>query len=193
MASPIFSLFLLQEILWKKMFPVFFLLKKNIFIAICYFSLVAFKIFSVFGLQQFHSDLLGLTLFILLRIHWTSTIKTYLSPILKNSQIFSFKGLSEGCIDLLQCPLHWKMDFLTTGPGKSLPICLSPVHELLCCAMTSCIWLFATPWTIARQALLSMGFFRQEYWSGLQFPSPGDLPDPGIKLASPALQADSLP
>ncbi|CAN0554671.1 unnamed protein product, partial [Rangifer tarandus platyrhynchus] len=43
------------------------------------------------------------------------------------------------------------------------------------------------------QAPLSMGFPRQEYWSGLPFPSPGDLPDLGIKLASPALQADSLP
>ena len=45
----------------------------------------------------------------------------------------------------------------------------------------------ATPWTVARQAPLSMGFSRQEYWSGLPFPSPGDLPDPGIKPASPAL------
>ena len=43
------------------------------------------------------------------------------------------------------------------------------------------------PWTVARQAPLSMGFPRQEYWSGLSFPSPGDLPDPGIKPASPAL------
>ena len=50
--------------------------------------------------------------------------------------------------------------------------------------------LFATPWIAARQALLSMEFFRQEYWSGLPFPFPGDLPDPGIKtmaFASPAL------
>ena len=46
---------------------------------------------------------------------------------------------------------------------------------------------FVSPWTIARQALLSIGFLRQEYWSGLPFPSPGDLPDPGIKPASPAL------
>ena len=51
---------------------------------------------------------------------------------------------------------------------------------------------FLTPWTIACQVLLSMEFSRQEYWSGLPFPSPGDLPDPGIKPASPALQADSL-
>ena len=52
---------------------------------------------------------------------------------------------------------------------------------------------FATPWTIAHQAPLSMGFPRQEYWSGFPFPSPGDLPDPGIKLRSPVLQEDSLP
>ena len=45
----------------------------------------------------------------------------------------------------------------------------------------------ATPWTVARQAPLSMGFSRQEYWSGLPFPSPGDLPDPGIEPGSPAL------
>ena len=51
----------------------------------------------------------------------------------------------------------------------------------------------ATPWTVAHQAPLSMGFSRQEYWSGLPFPSPGDLPDPGIEPRSPALQADALP
>ena len=53
--------------------------------------------------------------------------------------------------------------------------------------------LFATPWTIAYQAPQSMGFSRQECWSGLPFPSPGYLPDPGIEPASPALQADALP
>ena len=56
----------------------------------------------------------------------------------------------------------------------------------------SCIQLFASPWTVAHQAPLSMGFSRQEYWSGLPFPSPGDLLDPGIQPGSPALQADSL-
>ena len=50
-----------------------------------------------------------------------------------------------------------------------------------------------TPWTVACQAPLSMGFSRQEHWSGLPFPSPGDLPDPGIEPRSPALQAYSLP
>ena len=55
------------------------------------------------------------------------------------------------------------------------------------------VQLFATLWTVARQAPLSMGFSRQEYWSGLPFPSPGDLPDPGIEPGSPTLQADYLP
>ena len=53
--------------------------------------------------------------------------------------------------------------------------------------------LFVTPWTVAYQAPLSIGFSRQEYWSGLPFPSPGDLPDPGIEPGSSALQVDSLP
>ena len=52
--------------------------------------------------------------------------------------------------------------------------------------------LFATPWTVAHQAPLSVGFSRQEYWSGLPFPSPGDLPNPGIEPRSPALQAYAL-
>ena len=56
--------------------------------------------------------------------------------------------------------------------------------------LLSRVWLFATPWTVVRQPSLSMGFSRQEYWSGLPFPSPGDLPNPGIEptyLRSPAL------
>ena len=53
--------------------------------------------------------------------------------------------------------------------------------------------LLATPWTAAYQALPSIGFSRQEYWSGLPFPSPGDLPNPGIEPRSPTLQADALP
>ena len=53
--------------------------------------------------------------------------------------------------------------------------------------------LFATPWTVAYQAPPSLGFSRQEYWSGLPFPSPGYLPNPGIEPGSPVLQADALP
>ena len=52
--------------------------------------------------------------------------------------------------------------------------------------------LFATPWTVAYQAPPSMGFSRQQYWSGLPFPAPGDLPDPGIEPRYPTLQADAL-
>ena len=68
-----------------------------------------------------------------------------------------------------------------------------------CCAMLSCfshVWLFMMLWTVAHQAPLSMEFSRQEYWSGLPCPPPEDLPNPGIEpisLASPALQAGSLP
>ena len=57
------------------------------------------------------------------------------------------------------------------------------------------VWLFATPWTVAHQAPLSTGFSRQEHWSGLPFPPPGDLPDAGIEptsLSSPALAGGSL-
>jgi len=55
------------------------------------------------------------------------------------------------------------------------------------------VQLFATPWTVAYQAPPSMEFPRKEYWSGLPFPSPEDLPHPGIKPGSPTLQADALP
>ena len=55
------------------------------------------------------------------------------------------------------------------------------------------VQLFVTSWTVAYQVPLSMEFSRQEYWSGLPFPSPGDLPNPGIKPRSSAFQADALP
>ena len=59
--------------------------------------------------------------------------------------------------------------------------------------LLSRVQLFATPWTIAYQAPPSLGFSRQEYWSGVPLPSLGDLPNPGIEPRSPALQADGLP
>ena len=59
--------------------------------------------------------------------------------------------------------------------------------------LLSRVQLFGIPWTVVYQASLSMGFSRQEYWNGLPFPSPGDLPDPGIEPRSPALQAEALP
>ena len=66
-----------------------------------------------------------------------------------------------------------------------------PVTSCACLHMCVCPSL-ATPWTVIDQALLSMEFSRQEYWIGLPFPPPVDLPDPGIKLRSPVSQEDSL-
>ena len=80
---------------------------------------------------------------------------------------------------------------------NSLPISFHSVISLFALKvkvkLLSRVRLFATPWTIAYQASLSMGFSRQEYRSGLPFPSPGDLPNPGIEPRSPTLQADALP
>ena len=67
-------------------------------------------------------------------------------------------------------------------------LCLFVVVQQL-----SRVLLFATPWTVACQAFLFMGFSRRQYWSGLPFPSPGDLPNLGTEPRSPALQEDALP
>ena len=76
--------------------------------------------------------------------------------------------------------------FTTEPSGK-------PPYQSWKVKLLSRVRLFATPWTVAYQAPPSMGFSRQECWSGLPFSSPGDLPDPGIEPGSPALQADALP
>ena len=83
------------------------------------------------------------------------------------------------------------------APPESMQRCFTWSHDNFLSKQAkvkslSHVRLFATPWTVARQAPLSMGFSRQEYWSGLPFPSPGDLPNPGIEPGSPALQADAL-
>ena len=81
----------------------------------------------------------------------------------------------------------WKRSIFIPIPKKSiLKKCSKWVKSL------SCVRLFVTPWTVAHQAPLSMGFSRQEYWNGLPFPSPGDLLDPGIEPRSLILQADAL-
>ena len=72
-----------------------------------------------------------------------------------------------------------KYSFWLQNEWRSLLPCYLTVYVL------SPLWLFATPWTVAHQAPLSMGFCRQEYWSGLPFPSPGDLPNWGIEPTSP--------
>ena len=76
--------------------------------------------------------------------------------------------------------------------GHFLPLfCFPPIITCVCWSL-NCVQLFTTPWTIAHQVPLSMEFSRQEYWSGLPFPSPGALLNPGIELRSSALQANSL-
>ena len=71
-------------------------------------------------------------------------------------------------------------------------VCVCVSHSVVL-VVVSCLTFFDTPWTVAHQASLSMEFSRQEYWSELLFPSPGDLPNPGIEPRYPALQADSSP
>ena len=85
-----------------------------------------------------------------------------------------------------------RMD-LGTQQGKERGGQIERPARLMYTAVLSHVQLTETPWTVARQAPLSMGFSKQEYWSGLPFPSPGDLPNPGIKPRSPAWKADSLP
>ena len=77
-----------------------------------------------------------------------------------------------------------------TGEGKGKPLQYSCLEEM---KWLSGVRLFLNQWTVAYKAPLSLGFSKQEYCSGLPFPSPGDLPNPGIKPGSPILQADSLP
>ena len=76
---------------------------------------------------------------------------------------------------------------------KMMYVCIYNIYKYIWKWKWSHVWLFATPWTVAYQAPLSMRFSRQGYWSGLPFSSPGDLPNPGIELVFPALQADALP
>ena len=88
------------------------------------------------------------------------------------------------------CLLHLVLAsgyFTTVPPGKPLMLVKVKVYFL------SRVQLFVNPWTVAHQAPLSMEFYRQDYWSGLPFPSPRELPDPGIEPRSPALQAASVP
>ena len=95
-------------------------------------------------------------------------------------------------------PLQWEYGVLTPElPGKFFFFWLGGMWDLSPpkwkkVKSLSCVQLFVTPWTVAHQAPPSKEFSRQEYWSGLTFPSPGDLPDPGIESGSPILQADAL-
>ena len=84
----------------------------------------------------------------------------------------------------------WELNYLNWQLVQWTKILWKPYHMFI---SLSCVWVFATPWTAAHQGSLSMGFSRQEYWSGLPFPSPGDPPNPRMEPGSPVLQVDSLP
>ena len=89
----------------------------------------------------------------------------------------------------------WSLSWFLRLPLLPFPLCLVHLYMHVYVLSHFSVWLFATPCTVARQALLSMGFSRQEYWSGLPCPAPVDLPNPGIEPLSPlapAFQADSL-
>ena len=103
----------------------------------------------------------------------------------------------EGCFHVFYLPLV-KNVFMSSPrlyvvavvciPSSDIySVCLLKWSEVAQSCPTLC-----DPWTVAHQALLSMGFSRQKYWSELPFPSPGDLPNPGIEPRSPALEADTL-
>ena len=104
-------------------------------------------------------------LILIVALKWFRSLESYLDK----SERFLHWILSLWCLDLVICCVD------------SSQLCA------VCYAMLSCfsrLWLWETLWTVALQAPLSMGFSRQEYWSGLPFPSPRDLPDPGIELSS---------
>ena len=89
----------------------------------------------------------------------------------------------------------WKNKLINLSRVESISFPTSGLtsnYQLSEVKLLSRVWLFATPWTVAYQAPPSMEFSRQEYWSVLLFPPPGDLPDPGIEPGSPASQADAL-
>ena len=115
----------------------------------------------------------------------TKSLLIYLAVLRCGMWDISFGCL--GLVALLSCGV------LVHQPGiePTSPALKGKFLNIRTCVL-SCVQLFATLWTMALQAPLSLKFFRQEYWSGLPFPTPGDLPDPGIEPASPALAGKSF-
>ena len=147
------------------------------------FSLQPFLAFIGFRLlANVHSDLCVFWLAFLLRFH--------------HVEIFSYDFSKNSVSKTDLCPIDWlpiSNSFFRIYPRTFVENrCFFPFSPMKAESLSR-VWLFATPWTVAYQAPPSMGLSRQEYWSWLPFPSPGDLPDPGIKPRSSALQADSLP
>ena len=119
----------------------------------------------------------GFTVYI--SVFWAATPPAVSSLCMYNSSLIAF-NLQESSINL-----SWLCLLFSPTVGFYFRACV--LNHF------SCVWLFAILWTVAHQAPLSMGFFRQEYWSGLPCPPPGDLPDPGIEPESPVaptLQVD---
>ena len=111
-------------------------------------------------------------------------MKKYISELWKHLSLWSW-GVP--CSQHVGCSPDWKL-YQPCTLGAFMEV---SSHEWV--KSLSRVRLFATPWTVAHQAPQSMEFSKQEYWSGLPFPSPRDLPNPGIEPGSPTLQANALP
>ena len=124
-------------------------------------------------------------------------IPVELFQILKDDAVKMLHSICQQIWKTQQWPQDWKRSVFTPIQKKgNAKECLNyhtvalishTINVILVMLKILQASIFATLWTVAYQALLSMGFSRQQYWSGLPFPSPGDLPDPGIEPRSPAL------
>ena len=122
---------------------------------------------------------LNIYFYLFIWLHWVLSVACGIQ--------FSDQGLNPG-------PLHWEFKSQSRNhQGSPSVTCFCKYKHIVLSVICSVVSDSVTPWSVACQAPLSMGFPRQEYWREFPFPSPGDLPDPGIEPRSPALQADSLP
>ena len=125
-------------------------------------------------------------------VHWVNDAIQVPYPLSPSPPALSFSA--PGSLPVSQFSTPGGRSIRASASSTVLPTNIQYWYPLW---LTGHVRLFATLWTLAHQTPLSMAFSRQEYWSGLPFPSSGDLPNPGIKLAnsavSPALQADSFP
>ena len=130
--------------------------------------------------------------------HWPKNILKFLSQTPSPAKAF-FSAHGEkysqypGLFHSVKCDLYIISIIESLPPVKRNHFFIPPNSNPMCAQSPSHIQLFVIPRAVACQAPLSLGFSRQEYQSGLPFPSPGDLPDPGIKCKYPALQTNSLP
>ena len=109
------------------------------------------------------------------------------------SQIWVSVSFKLGKFSAIISSNMWWNIFISISFQEPYNLNVSMLDVILKVKLLSHVRLFVTPRTVAYQAPPSMGFSRQEYWIGLPFPSPGDLPNPGIESVSPALQTDTLP